>query len=114
MCFLFYFNFSITQDVKTSNSPVKVRSEKSLSNSLRELEINSWNSVVSGPAGEEWGEFRKPGEPGEREDLEEQGVRGEDWDDAELKVRSLTAAPHVPDVTSSEFSCSGDKCADNL
>lgn len=114
MCFLFYFNFSITQVVKTANSPVKVRSEKSLSNSLRELEINSWNSVVSGPAGEEWGEFRKPGEPGEREDLEEQGVRGEDWDDAELKVRSLTAAPHVPDVTSSEFSCSGDKCADNL
>jgi len=34
--------------------------------------------VVSGPAGEEWGEFRKPGEPGEREDLDEQGVRGED------------------------------------
>ena len=71
--------------------------------------MNSWNSVVSGPAGEEWGEFRKTGEPGEREDLEEQGVIGEDWDEAELKVRSLAAAPQDPDVMSSEFSCNGDK-----
>ena len=72
--------------------------------------MNSWNSVVSGPAGEEWGEFKKPGEPGESEDLEEQGVRGEDWDEAELKLRSLIGAPQVPDVTSSAFSWRGDKC----
>lgn len=71
--------------------------------------MNSWNSVVSGPTGEEWGEFRKPGEPGESEDLEEQGVRGEDWEEAELKVRSLIAELQEP-VTSSVFSWSGDKC----
>lgn len=91
---------------------VRVRSDKSLSSNLRELEINSWNSVVSGPTGEEWGEFKKPGEPGEREDLDEQGVRGEDWDEAELKERSLTVVLHVPDVTSSVFSRRGDKCPD--
>ena len=89
---------------------VKVKSDKSLSSNLRELEMNSWNSVVSGPVGEEWGEFRKPGEPGERDDLEEHGVKGEDWDEAELKLRSLIVAPQVPDVTSSVFSCRGDKC----
>lgn len=91
---------------------VNVRSDKSLSNNFRELEMNSWNSVVSGPTGEEWGEFRKPGEPGEREDLDEQGVRGEDWDEAELNVRSLTVVPQVPDVTSSVFLWRGDKCPD--
>lgn len=74
--------------------------------------MNSWNSVVSGPEGEEWGELRKTGEPGEREDLEEHGVKGEDWEEAELKVRSLAAGPQVPDVMSSEFSCNGDKWAD--
>jgi len=107
--------FHIEHKIKNCNFslPVKVRSEKSLSNSLRELEINSWNSVVSGPAGEEWGEFRKPGEPGEREDLDEQGVRGDDWDEAALKERSLIAAPQAPDVMSSEFSCNGDKWPDN-
>lgn len=91
---------------------VNVRSDKSLSSILRELEINSWNSVVSGPTGEEWGEFRNPGEPGDREDLDEHGVRGEDWDEAELKVRSLIAVLQVPDVTNSVFSCRGDKCPD--
>ena len=60
--------------------------------------------MVSGPTGEEWGEFRKPGEPGESEDFDEQGVRGEDWDEAELKVRSLIVELQVPDVTSSVFS----------
>ena len=58
---------------------------------------------MSGPTGEEWGEFRKPGEPGDSEDLEEQGVRGEDWEEAELKVRSLIAELQEP-VTSLVFS----------
>lgn len=68
---------------------VNVRFEKFFFNSLWEFEMNFWNLVVFGLEGEEWGELRKMGEFGEREDLEEYGVKGEDWEEVELKVCSL-------------------------